>query len=267
MEYSAAQIELSKLFENTGYLYFINETASKTTLSVLLKNGMTFETAKKDCSTFVKDFSDIINTIKELDVVLPQKKYKYTINQKNDDSKLYFDLMKSEPSDLKFNSYSELCEYCVDIENFKNYKITDIAAIISAAEKFFPVRINELAELHNLPKPDEVVVENQGGRLGVCWRSIKIGLNIVLLSYDTKSRESVFVHELCHLVHNNHSTDFKNLLKSKLGKDFKERYYLGDIANEKLHNKLEQFYNKKIGKKKNCVKCFQDMQRFGVSAL
>ena len=59
-------------------------------------------------------------------------------------------------------------------------------------------------------------------RYGSC-NSLKrsININIYLIHYDESYLEYVFLHEIAHLVHQNHSLDFYKLL-SKLSNNYKQ---------------------------------------------
>ena len=144
-----------------------------------------------------------------------------------------------------FISYDELCSYC-SCEDFFQRKIShcEIVAILDATEKFFPIRLNELAKEYGF---DEVTcsityAKKAWGRCN--WSSRHISLNIVLLCYPKKTREGVFIHELCHLVHHNHSKAFYELLYSMV--DSKESYN----CNYMLRDKLIRCYNKCNGSRK-----------------
>ena len=59
-------------------------------------------------------------------------------------------------------------------------------------------------------------------RFGSCnYRLRTVNLNLKLVYYDKKFIEYVFLHEIAHLVHQNHSKDFY-LLLSKLSSNYKE---------------------------------------------
>lgn len=59
-------------------------------------------------------------------------------------------------------------------------------------------------------------------RFGSCnFRLKRINLNLKLVHYDKEYLEYVFLHEISHLVHQNHSSDFYDLL-SKLSPNYKE---------------------------------------------
>ena len=56
---------------------------------------------------------------------------------------------------------------------------------------------------------------------GICYSNGNISLNIKLIKADPKIIDYVIIHELCHLIHHNHSKEFWNELK-KYYPDYKE---------------------------------------------
>ena len=148
-----------------------------------------------------------------------------------------------------FISYDELCSYC-SCKDFFQRKIShrEIVAILDATEKFFPIRLNELAKQYGF---DEVTCSITYARkaLGRCSYSERhISLNIVLLCYPKIMREGVFIHELCHLTHNNHSKAFYELLYSMVDRNYKVGHY--ENSNYVLRDKLIRCYNKCNGSRK-----------------
>ena len=240
------------------YEYFTNETTEQISLSVHLSNGKLFETAKMSHKAFYDKLPSFLIAIKEVEHVMSKSKFKFNVTPiENEEVRLRIELERSAPSKLKFNSYSELCEYCNKSENFTNYNAVDILEIINAAEKFFPLRLNELAKLHKLPKPKGVMVCRSSQYLGCSYFwSRYVGLNIDLLCYNAKGMEETFVHELCHFVIPNHSENFYNLLYSKVKKRSETLYK----ENKELSKIFAQFYDSKTAKKRELVKYFQEKQ-------
>ena len=71
-------------------------------------------------------------------------------------------------------------------------------------------------------------------RFGSCNpRSKVININLYLVNMDKKYLEYVFLHEISHLVHQNHSKDFY-LLLSKLSSKYKQlKKELNNLFNER----------------------------------
>lgn len=70
--------------------------------------------------------------------------------------------------------------------------------------------------------PTSIVVKEQKRRWGSCTSKRKILFNWKLIMAPLPVIDYVVVHEMCHLVHMNHSKDFWNLVESILP-DYKER--------------------------------------------
>ncbi|MDJ1472437.1 M48 family metallopeptidase [Xanthocytophaga flava] len=68
----------------------------------------------------------------------------------------------------------------------------------------------------------QLLVRTLSKRWGSCTLSNKIILNIDLIKAPKSCIEYVLVHELCHLIHHNHTKAFQNLLSSIIP-DWEER--------------------------------------------
>lgn len=64
-------------------------------------------------------------------------------------------------------------------------------------------------------KPSEIVIRKMPTRLGSCTPKGKIILNPELIKAPKGCIEYVIVHELCHLVHHNHTQKFIELQKKE----------------------------------------------------
>lgn len=97
-------------------------------------------------------------------------------------------------------------------------RITAIAEAwyLKQAKALFTLRTTELAALHAglLPTPGPVKVRRMKRRWGSCHSSGAIWLNSELVKKDPELIDYVIIHELCHLVHHNHSKEYYALLGS-----------------------------------------------------
>jgi predicted metal-dependent hydrolase len=73
---------------------------------------------------------------------------------------------------------------------------------------------------YKIDKPT-LMIRAMSKRWGSCTPSGKIILNTELIKASKRCIEYVIIHELCHLVHYNHTKDFFNLL-SKMNPDWKK---------------------------------------------
>ncbi|ACO87025.1 M48 family metallopeptidase [Clostridium botulinum] len=70
--------------------------------------------------------------------------------------------------------------------------------------------------------PKNIVIKNQKTLWGSCSSKGNINYNYKIVMAPLKILDYIVVHELCHLVHMNHSKDFWHLVESIIP-DFKER--------------------------------------------
>ncbi|MFZ2287960.1 MAG: SprT family zinc-dependent metalloprotease [Bacteroidales bacterium] len=95
-------------------------------------------------------------------------------------------------------------------------KITALAEAwyLREAKKHFTLRTAELAALHSslLPAPGPVNVRKMKRRWGTCHTDGAIWFNRELIKRVPELIDYVIIHELCHLVHHNHSKEYYALL-------------------------------------------------------
>lgn len=79
-------------------------------------------------------------------------------------------------------------------------------------------RVNTLSSKYNL-LPSKVLIRNQKSRWGSCNSKKEIRLNWRLVLMPDYVMDYIIIHELCHLMHMNHSNSFWSLVY-KLDPDF-----------------------------------------------
>lgn len=87
---------------------------------------------------------------------------------------------------------------------------------LSEAKSYFTSRTAVLAALHSslLPAPGPVNVRKMKRRWGTCHSNGAIWFNRELIKKEQELIDYVIIHELCHLVHHNHSREYYALLGS-----------------------------------------------------
>ncbi|MDD4778185.1 MAG: SprT family zinc-dependent metalloprotease [Fermentimonas sp.] len=89
----------------------------------------------------------------------------------------------------------------------------------------FPQIVNPVIQKFNKVynvSPNKIAVKHMKSRWGSCSSKGSVSLNSKLIQAPVRCIEYVMVHELCHLIHFNHSRDFYSLL-SEVVPDWKER--------------------------------------------
>jgi len=92
----------------------------------------------------------------------------------------------------------------------------------STALEYFKIRTQQLAEKYNMPKINEIKVRFMKSRWGSCSSQSVITFNIHLIKSAPESIDYVIIHELCHLIHANHGSQFYQL-QSHLNPDWKRQ--------------------------------------------
>jgi len=89
---------------------------------------------------------------------------------------------------------------------------------LSEAKKYFSRRTHELAAVYSdkLPAPGSIRVRRMKQRWGTCHPNGNIMYNRELLKKEPALIDYVIIHELCHLVHHNHSKKYYALLERLL---------------------------------------------------
>ena len=79
------------------------------------------------------------------------------------------------------------------------------------ALKYFTQRTQYFAELHGFPQIKEVKIRSMKARWGSCSSRRVITYNTHLIKTPTDCIDYVIMHELCHLIHQNHQKGFHQL--------------------------------------------------------
>ena len=150
---------------------------------------------------------------------------------------------------IKLNNVDKNNYYCFGVkykkvldENIKELVLDDVKHIINEPNipldqlKLLYKSIEKIILLSKLDELKEKYLNNglvnidkinfktryMKTRFGSCNpTNNSININLYLVNYDEKYLEYVFLHEISHLVHHNHSKDYYNLL-GKLSKNYKQ---------------------------------------------
>ncbi len=106
-------------------------------------------------------------------------------------------------------------------DRFSNLTEDEVKNLKLEAKVYFENKTKHFAKIMGL-KYGRMTITSAKTRFGSCSSAKNICFSYRLMLYPEKAREYVIVHELCHLVHMNHSRQFYALLESYLP-DYKER--------------------------------------------
>ena len=91
----------------------------------------------------------------------------------------------------------------------------EIAALRQKAASYLPERLAQLGHKYGFTW-NRISLKHNRTNWGSCSRGNNINLNISLMELPQVLIDYVILHELCHLVHHNHSQEFHRLLESLL---------------------------------------------------
>ena len=114
----------------------------------------------------------------------------------------------------------KLKESAVKEASHKELTNEEIKSLKKKAKEYFTAKTEEIAKTMGL-KYGRIKITSAERRFGSCSHEKNICFSYRLMLYPERAREYVIVHELCHLVHMNHSKNFYSLL-SKYLPDYKE---------------------------------------------
>lgn len=93
------------------------------------------------------------------------------------------------------------------------------------ALKYLTQRTHFLADKYEFPKINAIKIRNMTARWGSCNSLSEITYNTHLIKTSLESIDYVIIHELCHLIHHNHSPRFYQL-QSKINPHWKTQKQL-----------------------------------------
>lgn len=97
----------------------------------------------------------------------------------------------------------------------------ELDELFEQARTRLPPKIAKYAAIMGL-RPAGITITNAKTRFGSCSNKGRISFSCLLMRYPEEAIDYVVVHELAHLVHMNHSSDFYALVASVLP-DYKAR--------------------------------------------
>jgi len=100
-----------------------------------------------------------------------------------------------------------------DVTDIANCKKLLARWIKKQAEKYLPLRLQELSQLSGLVYKD-VMIRGQRSRWGSCSADKSLNLNFKLLFLPSALVDHIIIHELCHTIHMDHSAKFWRLVST-----------------------------------------------------
>lgn len=200
------------------------EFRKRKTLQLSIKDG---ETIKVISPIFLKDENKIKEVIEEKRTWIEKQLdfYRDNINEythreyKTGEKFLYL----GDEYSLVVDKNTKLSKVNVDYENRRLYAINpsiEGESIKRVLINFYREKtMKEVRETikkfqpYFAIKPIEVVVKDQKRRWGSCTYKNKILLNFRISMAEREVIEYVVLHEMCHMVHKNHSRDFWGLVE------------------------------------------------------
>lgn len=96
-----------------------------------------------------------------------------------------------------------------------------ISELKKKAEEVLPARVKHFAAIMGV-EPTGVKITSAKKRFGSCNSKNSLCFSYMLMLYPQEAIDYVVVHELAHIKHKNHQTDFYNEIK-KILPDYKQR--------------------------------------------
>jgi len=102
-------------------------------------------------------------------------------------------------------------EFYVNVKDEKSIKKVLEIWLRKSCEKMINEKIEKYRDRFNI-SPKEIKVKEQKTRWGSCSHDNKLMFNWKLIMATEESLEYLVVHEMCHMIHKNHSKDFWDLV-------------------------------------------------------
>ena len=211
----------------------IKKTKRKKTISIQIKNGLIDvrapqHIAQVEIDSFIqKKMSWIKKKVDTQNKIIAPKRKKFLNNEyflfMGKECKLNITVLKNKKNCIDHSNIQIIMKE-KDINNKSKVKIALEKTYRKYALKILTEKTMFIASSINV-EPEKIKVRSYKGRWGTCSYKKDISFNWKLIMAPEKIIEYVIVHELCHLIHFNHSKNFwesvENILPDyKLRKDW-----------------------------------------------
>ncbi len=109
-------------------------------------------------------------------------------------------------------------------ELFKEASAEEERLLRKRAAELLPGKVRYYAELARVT-PGRITVTGARKRFGSCSGKNNLSFSFYLMRFPEEAIDYVVVHELCHIIHHNHSKDFYREIE-KILPDYKQRQKL-----------------------------------------
>jgi len=109
-------------------------------------------------------------------------------------------------------------------QGIKEYSKEEIELLRKKAKEIIPQKVKYYANIMQI-QPACVKINSAKKRYGSCSGTNSLNFSLYLMEKDERFIDYVVVHELAHIKHHNHSTDFYKLIEQYMP-DYKERMKL-----------------------------------------
>ena len=109
-------------------------------------------------------------------------------------------------------------------KEIKEYSDADIKALRKKAKEIIPLKVDYYSKIMQV-KPASVKINSAKKRYGSCSGTNNLNFSLYLMDKDERFIDYVVVHELAHIKHHNHSSDFYKFIEQFMP-DYKYRMKL-----------------------------------------